>query len=174
MSSKAGEGAPRELNGIEIKDQTPSRSARFNIPHRSKPPLMPMMMTKMDSRSTQMTAEAGKSLMPTKPVLRLLDLPAEIRPSIYQGLLVNNFNGNEGRLWFSRWPVTYSYGTCWQLLRVCRPIHKEAAPMLYDENEFCTHVEPYRFGKDVVAHVQRCLCSPDSEAAFCFFGFLVP
>jgi len=112
MSSKAGEGAPRELTGIEIKDQTPFRSARFNIPHRSKPPLMPMMMTKMDSRSTQMTAEVGKSLMPTKPVLRLLDLPAEIRPNIYQGLLVNNSNGNEGRLWFSRWPVTYLYDIC--------------------------------------------------------------
>jgi hypothetical protein len=35
---------------------------------------------------------------------------------------------------------------------VCRLIHKEAAPVLYDENEFCTHVEPYRFGKEVVAH----------------------
>lgn len=54
-----------------------------------------MMMTKMDSQSTQMTAEAGKSLMPTKPVFRLLDLPAKIRPNIYRGLLVNNFNGNE-------------------------------------------------------------------------------
>ena len=32
MSSKAGEEAPRELNGIEIKDQTPSMSAKFNIP----------------------------------------------------------------------------------------------------------------------------------------------
>jgi hypothetical protein len=57
-----------------------------------------MVMTKMDSQSTQMAAEAGKSLMPNKPVFRLLDLAAEIRPNIYRGLLVNNFNGNDGRL----------------------------------------------------------------------------
>lgn len=111
-----------------------------------------MVMTKMDSQSTQMTAEAGKSLMPNKPVFRLLDLPAEIRPNIYRGLLVNNFNRNDGRLWFSIRPVTYSYEICGQLLRVCPLIHKEAAPILYDENEFCTHVELYRFGKEVVAH----------------------
>jgi hypothetical protein len=36
---------------------------------------MPMMMTKTDSPFAQLTAEAGKSLMPTKPVFRLLGLP---------------------------------------------------------------------------------------------------
>jgi hypothetical protein len=32
---------------------------------RSKPPRMPMMITEMDSQSTQMTPEAGKSFMLT-------------------------------------------------------------------------------------------------------------
>ena len=111
------------------------------------------MMTKMDPQSTQLTAKASKSLLPTESIFPLLDLPAEIRQIIYRGLLVNNFNGDEGRLWFSRWSVTHPYEICGQLLRVCRLIHKEAAPILYGENEFCTHLEPYRFGKEVVGHV---------------------
>jgi hypothetical protein len=65
---------------------------------------------------------------------RFLDLPAEIRLLVYQELLFFNYKDfsldhfdNERK---SITPVLPA------ILRTCKDIHREATPVLYDDNEF--------------------------------------
>lgn len=91
--------------------------------------------------------------VPVEPACHFLGLPAEIREQIYRLLLINTRKGNEGRIWFSKWPLEETCELSAQLLRTCSLVREEAAQILYGENEFCTYLEPFIFGKEVVAHM---------------------
>jgi hypothetical protein len=73
---------------------------------------------------------------------RLLDLPAELRLSIYEELL----SDPEGliALRYGKLPVCYRFPTYPAILRVCKKIYDEAHPVLWTTNTFYIHM--FSFG----------------------------
>jgi hypothetical protein len=94
-------------------------------------------------------------------VFRIFDLPGEIRRQIYCQLLVNQANDEmpRGRIYPGKGPQKTVEPA---MLRVCKRMHDEAAPVLYGQNEFCIYVDFYRFerflfmiGKDNAAMIKK-------------------
>jgi hypothetical protein len=94
-------------------------------------------------------------------VFRIFDLPGEIRRQIYCQLLVNQANDEmpRGRICPGKGPQQTVEPA---MLRVCKRMHDEAAPVLYGQNEFCIYVDFYRFkrflsiiGKDNAALIRK-------------------
>jgi len=94
-------------------------------------------------------------------VFRIFDLPGEIRRQIYCQLLVNQANDEmpRGRICPGKGPQQTVEPA---MLRVCKRMHDEAAPVLYGQNEFCIYVDFYRFerflfmiGKDNAAMIKK-------------------
>jgi hypothetical protein len=92
---------------------------------------------------------------------RIFHLPGEIRRQIYCQLLVNQANDEmpRGRICPGKGPQQTVEPA---MLRVCKRMHNEAAPVLYGQNEFCIYVDFYRFkkflsmvGKDNAAMIRK-------------------
>jgi hypothetical protein len=74
---------------------------------------------------------------------RLLDLPAELRLSVYEELL-SDPEGLIALCYNTKPPVCYHFQTYPAILRVCKKIYDEAHPVLWTTNTFYIHI--FSFG----------------------------
>ncbi|KAI7364758.1 hypothetical protein KC354_g5433 [Hortaea werneckii] len=90
----------------------------------------------------------SEPIQPPNPFFRLWDLPSELRLRIYEYALAPTQHLHLSRTQTKPFSVTPA--TTPQLLTACRQIHREASPILLDQNEICIAVDAHDAASPVI------------------------
>ncbi|KAI7237989.1 hypothetical protein KC330_g2856 [Hortaea werneckii] len=87
-------------------------------------------------------------IQPPHPFFRLWDLPSELRLRIYEYALAPTQQLHLSRTQTK--PFSVSPSITPQLLTACRQIHREASPILLDQNEICIAVDAHDAASPII------------------------
>ncbi|RMY56059.1 hypothetical protein D0863_13108 [Hortaea werneckii] len=108
---------------------------------------MAVMVPPTDPQTTKIDPQPGP-IQPPDTFFRLWDLPSELRLRIYEYALAPTQHLHLSRTQTKPFSVTPPITP--QLLTACHQIHREASPILLDQNEICIAVDAHDAASPVI------------------------